>query len=145
MEAQGIDALLERAESSGVFAEFALCSDAQDFIMVAQSLHVTQRLTQMIASDRYYGEHLVERVGELLDMEVDRQRRHPFDHAIALYLLVLSQTDVQLLGEALQPVRRSRLPNLWFALLMERRLDDDVPQVSDQSFTWDHERSNEVA
>jgi len=145
MEAQGIEGLLQRAESSGVFAEFALCSEAQDFIMVAQSLHVTQRLIRTVASDRYYGKHLVARIGELLDMEVDRQRRHPLDHAIALYLLVLSQTDVQLLDEALQRVRGSRLPNLWFALLMDRRLDDDVPQVSDRSFTWDRERSNEIA
>lgn len=127
MAGMGIEDVLQAIESEGTGAEFALCTDLHDMLVVAYSLPVVERLRQMAAGDTAVAEMLVSRVDELLREDVKSDTRHPYDHAIALYLVVLSWTNVDLLGVAIEDVLSSKLSTLWFALIAALHLRAAIP------------------
>lgn len=127
-----IEDVVQAIEASSTAAEFTLCTDIHDFEVVAQSLPVVDRLRQMVAADSAVAELLAARAVDLLAEETPLDRRHPFDHAIAIYLLVLSWTNVRCLAPPLREVLESRLPNLWFSLMAALHLRQELPAACER-------------
>ncbi len=68
-----------------------------------------------VGSDPGLARAVLDRIRELLSIEVDPTKLHPFDAAVATYLLVLGEANLNSLREALGAVEQCDLPNLFWA------------------------------
>lgn len=123
--------LFERAESVGMFQELALSESAGDLVRTAKALPLFARLRAVANADAAQAQAVVARIGAILQRDAAASHRHRFDHAIAFYLLVLSESNARCLSAALECVLRSGVRNLWFTIMLLPLLQARGPKAGD--------------
>jgi len=115
MPPASINELFGIVESSAFFLEFNLANDVawlRQFFIHSNS--ATARLILYVRADASHAARIVDEVAELLQVDTDPAELHPYDAAIAAYLLVLEASNLEALKCALGLVRNAHPPNLWW-------------------------------
>lgn len=105
----------EIIESSELFAKLALSNNEETFLRSIRSVDDVLLFKDEISADLDLAGHVTSRIDALIDFEADREALHPYDHAIAAYLYILSESNINEFLRAWEKVKEKRLSNLWWA------------------------------
>ena len=116
-----MDDLFQYAESPDLFVQASITNTVnslRDLLLSSPAVANGVRLAQ---SDIELATLVLKRMQKLLTSGlagITERYRHPYDVALATYLLVLHQSNAEAFEAALESVRGSALPNLFWAYAM---------------------------
>lgn len=122
-----LETLRAVAEGNDLFVRANLANSPAQVIRCFIDNPDFHRALEELRSQPRAPEEVLTRLNDLLAAEVDDDRRHPWDVAVAAYLFVLEQLgDRKALDQALNAVRESTLKNLFWANAVHNYLARDV-------------------
>lgn len=105
----------EIIESSELFARSALSNNEETFLRSIRSIDDVLLFKDEISANPDLAGHITSRIDMLIDMKMDPKSLHPYDHAIAVYLYILSDSTIDEFHQAWGKVKEKKLTNLWWA------------------------------
>ncbi len=105
----------EIIESTEMFSKLALSNNAETFLRIMKSVDDVLLFKDEISANPDLAEHVTSRIEALVGIETDPEVLHLYDHAIAVYLFILSESNVEEFLRAWEKVKEKRLTNLWWA------------------------------
>ena len=95
-------------------AELSIANSALWIATFVKNNKATRELTLMARIDNEVAHQVGQHVDDLLLKQTDPKLLHPFDKAVAAYLLILHDSNVHELVQSLKVVYDGRPPNLWW-------------------------------
>lgn len=122
--------LFTKVESDSFLSKVGVISTLGAFLALLNREESIRFIKDLAKSDpKEFVKEIIKRIKKLITLKVDRKKLHPYDHAIATYLFVVSQISNEDIPVACRIVMRSKLTNLWwtnFTISILKDLEKDV-------------------
>ena len=116
MDSYVINDLFAKIESDEFYNLINLNNNASMFIKSISTNNTVKNLTSLLLSDKKTHDVIFERIKRFIELDEPSDKLHPYDHAVAIYLYVLSKQKSDLY-EVLDYIYHNKLPNLWWTYI----------------------------
>lgn len=129
MKSISIDSLFSEIESADFYARLALINDFNSFLVFLKSNSSIQELINIIRMDLINLDLIKKRIGKLWNFNCDRNKLHPYDHSIAIYLYVIFDSFKEEVEEILKFAYKNKLGNLYWTYRIYNYILKNLPRI----------------
>jgi len=129
MKPISIHHLFSEIESDYFYGNIALLNDLNSFLIFVKSNSATLELTNIIKLDLENLKLLKDRIMKLLNLNCDKNKIHPYDHVIAIYLYVVYSTSMIEVESILELIYKKKPRNLYWTYWIYNYILKSLPKV----------------
>ena len=112
------DTLFSEIESAGFYAKIFLINSLESFLFFLQANDSVNELLNLVRIDETRFSLIKDRILRIYKYQSDKNKLHPYDHSIAIYLYVIFMSFREKTIDVLRYIYENQLPNLWWTYIL---------------------------
>lgn len=130
MSTKSIHILFAEIESENFFARLALINNTESFLIFLKSDSNIQELINFASIGQENLYLIKDRLLKLWHFDCDKNKLHPYDHSIAMYLYVIFESNKIEIEEILEFIFNNKLINLYWTYEIYNFIFESLPRVN---------------
>jgi hypothetical protein len=118
MNSNNLNKYFEMIERPTFTAMFTAANNAYTYKMIFESNVVIRSFINDVRIDTEGSKDVFQRIKRLIAVQYDKNISHPYDDAIAVYLLILSKTSVDNFINATNEITTKKISNLYWTYMI---------------------------